>query len=116
MYICIYLPGNVDTCDPAHATDKGVLTFDIEEPVSNAPIAKDDLYTVYEGTAITGNVINNDSDPDDDELSVKSAVIKPIGGGSPIPISLGDPVNTLNYRSAFTEICTNKSNLVMHRP
>ncbi len=43
--------------------------------VSNlAPIAVDDSYETFEETAISGNLLDNDSDPDGDEISTTSSL------------------------------------------
>ncbi|EIA1349025.1 tandem-95 repeat protein [Vibrio parahaemolyticus] len=42
-------------------------------PVNDAPVAKDDIATTQEDTAVTIDVLPNDSDVDDDKLSIQSA-------------------------------------------
>src|SRR5690625_6516707 len=49
---------------------------------NNAPIAVDDNGTTKKNTTLTGNVLDNDSDPDGDDLTVASAE----QGGTTIPV------------------------------
>ncbi|WP_418953954.1 tandem-95 repeat protein, partial [Vibrio parahaemolyticus] len=44
-------------------------------PVSDAPVAKDDIATTQEDTAVTIDVLPNDSDVDGDKLSIESASV-----------------------------------------
>ncbi|EJB0367874.1 tandem-95 repeat protein [Vibrio parahaemolyticus] len=44
-------------------------------PVNDAPVAKDDIATTQEGTAVTIDVLPNDSDVDGDKLSIQSATV-----------------------------------------
>ncbi|NAW81558.1 tandem-95 repeat protein, partial [Vibrio sp. V43_P6S15P86] len=44
-------------------------------PVNDAPVAKDDIATTQEDTAVTIDVLPNDSDVDDDKLSIESASV-----------------------------------------
>ncbi len=44
-------------------------------PVNDAPVAKDDIATTQEDTAVTIDVLPNDSDVDGDELSIQSATV-----------------------------------------
>ncbi|HHC6805081.1 TPA: tandem-95 repeat protein [Vibrio parahaemolyticus] len=44
-------------------------------PVNDAPVAKDDIATTQEDTAVTIDVLPNDSDVDGDKLSVESASV-----------------------------------------
>ncbi len=54
-------------------------------PVNDAPLAQDDAYSGDEDTAITGNVLANDSDPDGDALTVTSTgTLATAAGGSVI--------------------------------
>ncbi|TOI27010.1 tandem-95 repeat protein, partial [Vibrio parahaemolyticus] len=44
-------------------------------PVNDAPVAKDDIATTQEDTAITIDVLPNDTDVDGDKLSIQSATV-----------------------------------------
>ncbi|EGQ9597553.1 tandem-95 repeat protein [Vibrio parahaemolyticus] len=44
-------------------------------PVNNAPVAKDDIATTQEDTAVTIDVLPNDTDVDGDKLSIQSASV-----------------------------------------
>ncbi|EJG0691946.1 tandem-95 repeat protein [Vibrio parahaemolyticus] len=44
-------------------------------PVNNAPLAKEDIATTQEDTAVTIDVLSNDSDVDGDKLSIQSASV-----------------------------------------
>src|SRR5690625_5987990 len=49
---------------------------------NNEPIAVEDNVTTKKNTTLTGNVLDNDSDPDGDDLTVASAE----QGGTTIPV------------------------------
>ncbi len=44
-------------------------------PVNDAPVAKDDIATTQENTAVTIDVLTNDTDVDGDKLSIESASV-----------------------------------------
>ncbi|WP_139127809.1 tandem-95 repeat protein, partial [Vibrio parahaemolyticus] len=44
-------------------------------PVNDAPVAKDDIATTQEDTAVTIDVLPNDTDADGDKLSIESASV-----------------------------------------
>ncbi|WP_438817106.1 tandem-95 repeat protein, partial [Vibrio parahaemolyticus] len=44
-------------------------------PVNDAPVAKDDIATTQEDTAVTIDVLPNDTDVDGDQLSIQSATV-----------------------------------------
>ncbi|MEN2269138.1 tandem-95 repeat protein [Vibrio diabolicus] len=60
-------------------TSGGVSEFTTVEvnvtPVNDAPVAKDDIATTQEDTAVTIDVLPNDTDVDDDKLSIESASV-----------------------------------------
>src|SRR5690625_1530892 len=66
--------------DEASLTIKVVPVFQPDE--NNDPIAVDDNVTTKKNTTLTGNVLDNDSDPDGDDLTVASAE----QGGTTIPV------------------------------
>jgi len=52
-------------------TSNTALVTIVVTPVNDAPVAKDDDYTVGEGTQLTGNVLDNDTDIDGDRLTAE---------------------------------------------
>ena len=54
--------------DESAEPDTGLVRLAIL-PVNDAPVAVDDLFQVNEGGTVTGSVLGNDSDPEDDELT-----------------------------------------------
>ncbi|TOJ49613.1 hypothetical protein CGI37_24185, partial [Vibrio parahaemolyticus] len=44
-------------------------------PVNDAPVAKGDIATTQEDTAVTIDVLPNDTDVDGDKLSIQSATV-----------------------------------------
>ncbi|TOA74066.1 hypothetical protein CGK19_24900, partial [Vibrio parahaemolyticus] len=44
-------------------------------PVNDAPVAKDDIATTQEDTAVTIDALPNDTDADGDKLSIESASV-----------------------------------------
>ena len=50
-------------------------------PVNDAPVANDDEVTTDEDTAVSGNVLGNDTDVDGNSLSAASVVTGPQHGG-----------------------------------
>ncbi|MDH3539032.1 MAG: Ig-like domain-containing protein, partial [Acidimicrobiia bacterium] len=56
---------------PGHLTDHPANEFEVAwEPVSRPPVAVDDEFTVGVFDSLSGNLLDNDSDPDGDELTV----------------------------------------------
>ncbi|MBE4380488.1 tandem-95 repeat protein [Vibrio parahaemolyticus] len=49
-------------------------------PVNDAPVAKDDIATTQEDTAVTIDVLSNDTDVDGDKLSIQSATVPEVQG------------------------------------
>ena len=47
--------------------------------VNDVPISQADTYEIESGTELTGNVLDNDSDKEGDELSV--SLLQPVGNG-----------------------------------
>ena len=67
-------------------------TLDITvDAVNEPPVAEPDTATVPEGTAATGNVLGNDSDPDGNPLTVTQYQIDTDGDGVPETFTAGDP-------------------------
>ena len=57
--------------DPSGATDTGTITVTVN-PVNDAPVAVDDADTTDEDTAVTIDVLGNDTDVDGDTLTIQS--------------------------------------------
>jgi len=92
----------VTVCDNAGACDTVVVIIEVTPLNPNEPpIAVDDTATTAVGTAITVAVLNNDSDPDGDPLTVTSATA---GNGS--VVINGDGTITYTPDSAFCGIDT----------
>ena len=79
--------------DPSGATDTATVTIDVEadpDPAANdQPEAGDDLITSTVGDPATGNMLDNDTDPNSDPLTITE-----VDGQDPAagPITLTDPV------------------------
>jgi hypothetical protein len=73
--------------DPATVT----VTVEQAEPVNNPPVANDDTATTTQGLAVQIAVLDNDSDPDGDPLTV-GAVTQPANGSVTI-----NPDGTITY-------------------
>ncbi|MDF5656853.1 tandem-95 repeat protein, partial [Vibrio parahaemolyticus] len=55
-------------------TDEAKVSVTVN-PVNDAPVAKDDIATTQEDTAVTIDVLPNDTDVDGDKLSIQSATV-----------------------------------------
>ncbi len=62
-------------------TDIAELTVSVL-PVNNAPIAEDDMYTTEEDLSVSGNVLDNDSDPEGQNLTVNNTPVSAPMSGS----------------------------------
>ncbi|NNK53741.1 MAG: cadherin-like domain-containing protein, partial [Flavobacteriaceae bacterium] len=64
------------------ATDSAILTITVDgDPGRNRTYANDDAYNGNQGATITGNVLDNDSDPEGDTQTVDT-VLTPVSGPS----------------------------------
>ncbi|WP_206018231.1 cadherin-like domain-containing protein, partial [Pseudoalteromonas sp. Z9A5] len=70
-------------------TDTAILSFNDVSPVNDAPIAINDSITTIEGTPINIDVLGNDTDIDDESLSIKTIAGQEIVIGLPITLSDG---------------------------
>jgi hypothetical protein len=73
----------------------GVATIDIgaiEAPARTPPVAQDDAGTTDEQTAVTLDVLANDSDPDGDPLRVGQIEGTDVGPGDTVPLPSGAAV------------------------
>ena len=61
--------------------DDGTI-YDLTTLLNTAPVAQDDIFSGDEDIIITGNVLTNDTDTDDDTLSVFSETITTTNGGT----------------------------------
>lgn len=69
-------------CDDASymLCDTAVVTIQIEE-VEEAPVALNDLYTIEEDSLISGNVLDNDYEPDGDSIIVSQNLLVSVTNG-----------------------------------
>ncbi len=83
-------------------TASAVLTVTVTPaPAGNPPVAVDDQATTQQGTAVTVDVLANDSDPDDDPLTIISAdFVGTPPSGSSVTIN-GDGTLTINPGPSF---------------
>lgn len=70
-----------------HATDSATITLTVR-PVNDAPVAADDSARTDEDTPVTIDVLANDSDVENDVLTISSATVES-GGGT---VAIGDGV------------------------
>ena len=76
----------------SHGNASNTATVTVSVTINNPPAAQDDNASTYLGTAVTINVLSNDSDPDGDPLSVTGTSNGPAHGSVTIN---GD--NTVTY-------------------
>ncbi|EKL5296978.1 tandem-95 repeat protein, partial [Vibrio parahaemolyticus] len=62
------------TVTDGELTDEAKVSVTVN-PVNDAPVAKDDIATTQEDTAVTIDVLPNDTDVDGDKLSIQSATV-----------------------------------------
>ncbi|EML0286864.1 tandem-95 repeat protein [Vibrio parahaemolyticus] len=62
------------TVTDGELTDEAKVSVTVN-PVNDAPVAKDDIATTQEDTAVTIDVLPNDTDVDGDKLSIQSASV-----------------------------------------
>lgn len=72
------------TLSDGTAVDRGVVTLSVQGPGNMVPTARDDRFTVAEGSGASGNVLSDngsgiDSDPDGDPLTVSVAGAPNVG-------------------------------------
>ncbi len=78
----------VDIINVTYATENGTqqeiitITDDESAPINNAPVATDDTATVNEGLSVSGNLLDNDSDPDGDSLIISTTPVSVPSNGS----------------------------------
>ncbi|WP_371396900.1 Ig-like domain-containing protein [Fretibacter rubidus] len=80
-------PVTVTVTDPDGESFSTVVSFSAENP---APTAVDDAFTTPEDTALSGNIVANDTDPDGDVLSVDAVsladgTVVPLGSATLLP-------------------------------
>ena len=61
------------------------------QPVNPAPVATPETESTPENTQLTGNVLDNETDPDGDPLTVTAASVDVDGSGAPVALVLGTP-------------------------
>jgi gliding motility-associated-like protein len=74
--------GSITICDDGIPVSCSSAIAEITiTPVNDPPIARDDEYSVLEDEVIIGNVLDNDSDPDGDILSIDLTLVSsPLNG------------------------------------
>ncbi len=80
------------------------MTVDVL-PINDPPVGVNDAITVIEDTPVTQNVLTNDTDAENDSLTISAAEIDTDGDGIPEPVALdvptaltdasGDPIGTI---------------------
>ena len=89
----------VTATDPAGASASTQFTWNVTNP---APSAADDSATTAEDTAISGNVLSNDTDPDGDSLSVTQFTVNGTTYAAGDTASLAEGQLTLNSDGSWT--------------
>ncbi|EFL88467.1 Ig-like domain-containing protein [Ahrensia sp. R2A130] len=89
------------TVTDGNLSDNAKLTFVIGG-VNDAPVARDDVFTVDEDSAVSIDVLGNDSDPEGGALVITHVNNQPIfDGGAPVSIAHGS-VRLASDRLLFT--------------
>jgi len=70
--------GNPQLCDQATVTIRVTQTTLGNDP----PVANPDFYVTYMNVPVPGNVLNNDSDPDGDNIIINTTPVTPTANGS----------------------------------
>ncbi|MCV6623621.1 MAG: retention module-containing protein, partial [Cellvibrionaceae bacterium] len=98
--------------DPSGATDTAIVTITVGPNINDQPIAIDDSITTPEDSAVTISVRDNDSDPENDPLTVTAVTQGSNGSVSIDPVS-GNPIYTPNLNfvgiDSFTYTITDPS-------
>ncbi|MEL6404401.1 MAG: immunoglobulin-like domain-containing protein [Chloroflexota bacterium] len=63
-----------------YTSNTGTITITVEAPVNEAPVAVDDTATTNEDTAINIDVLGNDTDADDDTITIIATSNGPLSG------------------------------------
>lgn len=89
------------------ASDTATVTIEVqgedEAPANLAPIAENDAFVTDEETAVSGNVLENDSDPDGDPISVIAVEGGEIGEAFEVTTAKGHTgLVTLNADGSFS--------------
>ena len=81
------------------ATDSATLTIEVTEDtpeVNDPPLAQDDTAITEEDVNVSGNVMDNDSDPDGDTIAVTSATFMNASGVQ-VALTLGSATTVYGY-------------------
>ena len=83
--------------NPMQATDSAILTITVNgDPNRNRTYANDDAYNGNQGATITGNVLDNDTDPEGD-IQMVDTTVTPVSGPS-------SGVLTINANGTFSYV------------
>ncbi len=110
------VPVDYIVVDENGATDPATLDIDVipaNDPAQNEPpVANDDTNTTELDTNVSGNVIDpNDSDPDEDALTITSALADTDGDGIvDDPLTLGTPTDIYDENGTLAGSMTLNSN------
>ncbi|WP_343328850.1 cadherin-like domain-containing protein [Polaribacter staleyi] len=81
---------NYTISDGNGGTDTAILSIDVIPNYGNTTFANDDANSAPQGDNITGNVLDNDSDPEGNDQDITSILVDTNGDGIATPIT---PVN-----------------------
>ncbi|WP_345327093.1 tandem-95 repeat protein, partial [Novipirellula rosea] len=101
----------ISVTDDKGATGYG-LVFIAVNPTNDPPIIHDDFMTTNEDTAVTFNVLANDSDPEFDSLTVASVTID---GGVPIT-DFGSAIPVTDGATTLGSLTVNANGLMVFTP
>ena len=90
--------GSATTGGGGGGTTTGTTTGDVIVPVNNPPIAVNDAGTTLEDTAISGNVLTNDTDPESNTITVTKFAVNTISYNAGTSATILN-VGTLNISS-----------------
>ena len=92
--------------DSLGATDIALASITINASVNNNPVAVADVFAGNEDSVISGNVLTNDTDADNDTLSVTAATLTTANGGAVNLLADGSftytPAADFNGSDSFT--------------
>ncbi len=86
--------------------DQATVTIDVTEVTlsNDPPVANPDFYVTNINVSVPGNIVNNDSDPDGDDLIVNTTTVTPPANGNVTISPTGDILYTPNPGFIGTDI------------